>query len=114
MNAEIREHIQNEAIIRRRNSQRNQIRDEALIMDDQQFRRNIEILSRRSRRDRDDAMQSAYNIEQKEYELKKDTRNNLTLLSFILFVLIILSIPYVEDPDPRDKDLLITKYNNET
>lgn len=38
----------------------------------------------------------------------------MTLLGFILFVLIILTIPYVEDPDPKDKDLLITKYNNET
>jgi hypothetical protein len=84
-----------------------------MVIDELQFQRNIEIL-RRSRRDRDDMMQSAYIIEQKAFHLKKETRNNLTLLSVILFVLIVLCIPFVDNPDPKNKDTLITRYNNET
>lgn len=97
-------------VIRRGISSRNQV--SVGMVEDLQFRQNIEIISRR--RDRDDMMQSTYVIENKEYHLKKETRNNLSLLSLILFVLILLTIPYVEDPDPYHKDSLAMKYNNET
>jgi hypothetical protein len=57
-------------------------------------------------------MTNAYVIEQKEFNLQRDTRSNLILLSFILFVLIVLKIPYVDDPLPRGK--FITRFANET
>lgn len=53
-------------------------------------------------------------IEQKDYYLRKETRNNLSFLSIILFVLILFTIPYIEDPDYDDKEKSYTKYNEET